>query len=276
MELRNITTKKMALTITGDDKRSSYMGGSELVDFFYEFGFNDIYDKNFGTRWIYTENKLKNILKSNKFIEFINYYLDEERYIDINSTKYETQDKIIKYWNKYLNLDNYKIVRNNDKYNLEDFTGAKVDLNMAQINVLSTDFMNEQIDKCNSKIIKGDYDGAITNARSLVEEVLLSVEEKATGNRGENPGKIIKLYNRVKKVINFDPSQKGLDDTLKSILSGLSSIINGLGNLRNEASDSHASQYKPAKHHAELAVNVAKTFTAFIIESYIYQKGKKS
>lgn len=272
MKLRNITIKKIALTITGDDKKSSYMGGSKLVDFFNEFGFDDVYDKSFGTRWIYAENKLINILKSNKFIEFINYYLDQERYIDIDGPKYEIQDKIIKYWNRYLDMDNYKIVRNGDKYNLQDLAGVEIKLNERQISVLSTEFMEEQISKCDSKIISGDYDGAITNARSLVEEVLLAAEKNVTGKRGENSGNLIKLYNRIKKVINFDPSQEGLDDNLKAILSGLSSIIKGLAELRNKTSDSHAVEYRPAKHHAELAVNVAKTFTAFVIGSYIYQK----
>ncbi len=49
------------------------------------------------------------------------------------------------------------------------------------ISKLSNKFIEEQIEKCNNKIIDKDYDGAITNARSLIEEILLLIEEKIYG-----------------------------------------------------------------------------------------------
>jgi hypothetical protein len=42
---------------------------------------------------------------------------------------------------------------------------------------LSHDFIIEQIDKCEEKLSGGDYDGAITNARSLIEAVSISLVE---------------------------------------------------------------------------------------------------
>ena len=55
---------------------------------------------------------------------------------------------------------------------------------------------------------------------------------------------------------------------LKQILSGLTSIINGLANLRNNASDSHATAYRPSRRHAELISN-------FIFNSMLDRKLKR-
>lgn len=274
MKLRNQTIKIIAETISGDNEISKYRSGPKLVDFFNELGFNDVYAKGFPTRRLYAEEKIKEIVNNNEFTKFLDYALSEEHYVDINSFENETQNKIVELWNKYLKLDNYEI-KWNGKWNLMDISSAIIVVNEEQLKIISTEFMNEQISKCDYKISVGDYDGAITNARSMIEEVLLAIEEEITGERGKNDGDINKIYSRVKKLLNIDPSQKGLYEPLKQILSGLNSIVTGVGRLRSKASDSHAREYKPSKHHAVLAVNSAKTFIDFIISSYNYQYFKK-
>lgn len=274
MKLRNNTIKIIAETISGDNDISIYRSGRDLVDFFNTFGFDDSYDERFPTRWVFADDKIKQIILQDRFTEFINYSLNEEHYIAINNDKYETQNNIVKLWNKYLSLDKLEIVRTKDKWSIVDNSTATVIVEESQLIVLSTDFMKEQIDKCDIKINNGDYDGAITNARSLIEEVLLAIEEAISGQRGNNDGDINKIYTRVKKLMNFDPSQESLNESLKQILSGLNSIVTGIAKLRSKASDSHAREYKPSKHHAVLAVNSAKTFTDFIISSYLYQQNK--
>jgi len=275
MELRERTIKVIGETVSGDNKLSFYRSGNDLVNFFNEFGFNDTYGKGFPSRWQYTEDKLREIIAEGSFVSFINYCLDESLYFENHEKEYETQDEIIKNWNKYLKFDKFEITREHNDYQLRDLKSAQIIVKKEELKILSTEFLNEQILKCDNKILKGDYDGAITNARSLVEEILLAVEEKATGKREKNTGDISNLYNRVKKQLNFDPSTKGMNDSLKQILTGLNSIVIGVGHLRTKAGDSHAREYKPSKHHAELAVNAAKTFTFFLISSYQFQQEKK-
>ncbi|MGE7952489.1 abortive infection family protein [Lysinibacillus xylanilyticus] len=176
----------------------------------------------------------------------------------------------------YLELDAIKIIRNGNKFSLDGLLSSKVIVKEKHLEIISTEFLKEQIDKCEKKLSEKDFDGAITNARALVEEVLLEIEERLTGQREKNGGDISALYNRIKKLINFDPGQDGLNDSLRQILSGLNSIVLGIGRLRTKASDSHAREYKPNEHHARLAVNSAMTFTSFIIESYSYQQNKKN
>jgi len=45
--------KLLGIMITGDTKQSPYMKGSELVDFYNEFGSDDVYEQGFPSRWVY-------------------------------------------------------------------------------------------------------------------------------------------------------------------------------------------------------------------------------
>lgn len=275
MEIRKRTIRLIADTVVGDNDYSFYRSGPQLVEFFNEFGFNDTYTKGFPSRWAYAVEKIKAILNQERFQEFINYIFNEEYYIDKHSTEYETQDKIIEYWNKYLKLDDFYIVRNGNRYILNNLMYPKVSVTEEKLELLTTEFLEQQINKCEKKLLEGDFDGAITNARSLVEEILLEIEFRLSGERGKNGGDMGILYNRIKKLVNFDPGQEGLNESLKQILQGLNSIVLGISKLRTKASDSHSREYKPSEHHARLAVNSAMTFTSFIIESYFFQLGKK-
>lgn len=79
-----------------------------------------------------------------------------------------------------------------------------------------------------------------------------------------------------KQVLSLDPSKKDLSDTLKQILTGLNSLVSGIGGISNKMADRHARSYKPFKHHAKLAINVAFTFCEFLLDSYEYQNTKKA
>ena len=72
----------------------------------------------------------------------------------------------------------------------------------------------------------------------------------------------------------MDDQRPDLDDRFKDVIRGLVMIANGLAPLRNKMSDGHARERKPAPHHARVVVNAAKTVSAFLVESYRYQKEK--
>ncbi len=59
------------------------------------------------------------------------------------------------------------------------------------------------------------------------------------------------------------------------LLRGLTSVVNGLSGLSNKMGDRHVRSHRPAKHHAALCVNAAKTLCDFMVSSYIHQLGKK-
>lgn len=128
------------------------------------------------------------------------------------------------------------------------------------------DYINDQIEKCEEKINNKDYDGAITNARTLVESVCLFILDESKVQYKDD-GNLNKLYKEVYKVLKMDPSLYQVDG-LRQILSGMISIVNGISNLRNVMGDAHAKSkkkyYKPTERHALLAVNISRVISDFL------------
>jgi len=197
--------------------------------------------------------------------------LDPRNFLD---SKYDIENAV-EYLNKYLEYDGYKIHKMGKFYKvirIED--ELEVAPPIMPDGTPNYGFVKEQLEKCEKKILEGDFDGAITNARSLVEAVLFDIEHFLSED--ESPtydGNITKLYKRVRKLLNLNPSAE-LPDNLKKILSGLISLVEGLSGIRNDMSDAHARRYKPHEHHARLAVNSAKTITDFLFSTFNYQNQK--
>lgn len=150
------------------------------------------------------------------------------------------------------------------------------DVIVEKINKLNFDYITDQINKCRNKMKNNDYEGAITNARTLVESVCYYILEDS-GQEVSKNGDLIKLYKKVSNILKMDPSIYN-EDFLKQISSGFFSIINGISNLRNELSDAHGKSkdkyYKPKYRHAMLAVNSAKTISEFLFSSWEYRINK--
>ncbi len=138
--------------------------------------------------------------------------------------------------------------------------------------VLSSQYVRELADKCDTKLSSGDFDGAITNARTLLEEVLYALEIALTGSRGDYSGDLPKQFKAVAKLLRMDDERPDLDQRFKDVVRGLTMMISGFAPIRNKMSDGHARERKPAPHHARLVVNAAKTVALFLVESYRAQR----
>lgn len=138
---------------------------------------------------------------------------------------------------------------------------------------ITRDFAKEQLDKIDKKIIDRDYDGAITNCRSLLEDVYKEVYERKTHKKLETKGNFIKSWRQLASELNLKPEDQP-SEFLRQILSGLNSINNGLASMRNQMSDSHSrsKNMKPARHHAVLAHNSALTIIDFLFGTLEHQK----
>lgn len=136
---------------------------------------------------------------------------------------------------------------------------------------LKIDYISDQISKCERKITDKDFDGSITNARTLIESICIYIIE-SSGEQVKSKGNLIKLYKQVSDILNMDPSIHN-EDFLKQITSGFFSIINGLADMRNKLSDAHGKSkkrsYKPSHRHAVLAVNSAKTISEYLYNSWV-------
>jgi hypothetical protein len=134
-------------------------------------------------------------------------------------------------------------------------------IQVEEVDIISDEYLQEQIDKCITKINNDDYDGAITNARTMIEELLLTIEERITGIRPKNEGDLLKIYKSVRKLLKLESTDDKIDNSLNQIIIGFNNII----------SDRHACEYRPCKRHALLVVNSCLTISKFLISSYQYQ-----
>jgi len=249
-----------------------YKSGPDLVNFFNQFGFEDNYGDGFPSRWIYVEQRLKECNGKLILAAIIEKALDPRRFL---GSDFPLEDSV-GYLNDYLKLDGFTLRKNGELYRLASTQGlVRVSSPFHISGEPNQEFIEEQLKKCEYKISQRDYDGAITNARALLEAALLEVGRHLEQKHINYDGDLVRLYKRIQKLLNLDPSEKSISDSLKQVLSGLISIVNGLSSLRNKMGDAHARQYKPLSHHAKLAVNSARTIVDFIFETYQYQKSKK-
>lgn len=239
---------------------------------FNDYGSNDEYGQGFPSRWQYAEQKLRELNGTPALAALLCEVLDPREFMD---SEHEP-GPAIEYINKRLSYDGYEIalegglakVRNLQGVHVEarhPFQGSKEHAHL---------FINEQIEKSERKIQDEDYDGAITNARSLVEAVLTQIESDMDSNHPQYDGDLPKLYKRVQKLLHLDPGRPDIDQSLKQVLSGLVNIIQGLSGLSNKMGDRHVRTYKPSRHHAILVCNSAKSACNFLFDTYAYQQKK--
>ena len=94
--------------ITGDRKETPYQSGPNLVKFFNEHGFDDVYEYgNFPSRWMYVEQKLEIINGSDNLKAVLEDLIDDRFYID----KEEDLDAAVKYLNDIIKFDGYQAER---------------------------------------------------------------------------------------------------------------------------------------------------------------------
>ena len=270
MTIARNTLAELVKIITGDTKMSPCRSGPLLVRLFNEFGYNDFYEAGFPSRWKYTEERLLPLNGKPQLRQLVDAVFDAREWIG----KDFKPELAAAHLNKFLKFDGYEIVRDGDHFKVRETRAVAVQFDMPfpESQDVNHVFIEEQVRKCDKKIDEGDFGGAITNARSLVEAVLLEIEKQLAETPQHYDGDLIKLNKRVQTLLNLDPARKDISEMLRQVLSGLTSVVNGLASMRNKMSDAHAAGYKASKHHAKLAVNIAKTFADFIFDTYSFQK----
>ncbi|WP_247640564.1 abortive infection family protein [Chromohalobacter moromii] len=122
-----------------------------------------------------------------------------------------------------------------------------------------------------------DPEGAITMARSLLESVCKHVIEQSEGVEYGRSDDLPALYRKASRALNLAPDQH-VEEVFKKILGGCTSVVVGLGELRNRVGDAHGQGQRPVKplpRHAELAVNLSGTMSAFLIATLDARQGSQ-
>lgn len=137
-----------------------------------------------------------------------------------------------------------------------------------QLASLDSDSVHQAWEKAMFRIAP-DPEGAITQARSLLESVCKVILDEAEVPY-EPSVDLPRLYKMTAKVLNLSPGQHA-EQVFKQVLSGCTSVVEGLGSLRNRFSDAHGRGKrapKPSDRHARLAVNLAGGMSLFLAETW--------
>lgn len=276
MKVSEYTIDFLGNLIAGDMDGAPYRSGPQLVKFFNEFGGREVYPAGggFPTRRIYAQDKLRELNGQAVLKQVISTALDPRAFLKNQLDL----DSIVVKVNDNLKHDGYEVVKDGLAYKVRELSAGSVKFEMPATvsHELTQLAIDDNIRKCEEKLAKGDYSGAITNARSLVESVLIGIEKEFDTQALEYDGNLQALYKRVQKHLHLEPDRKDISDSLRQILSGLVSVVGGLAAVRNKMGDAHVTSYRPGRHHAKLAVHAAVTLSDFLFETKNYQQARRA
>ncbi len=122
MQLNKKTLEKLRCIINGDGT-ADYRSGPNLVDFFNELGFNDVYGNGFPSRWVYTDDKLAKINGTPELDKCIKKVFAVINYIG----RIPELDTLIADFNQYLAFDKWSVIRDNDQITFKKLDSVVVD-----------------------------------------------------------------------------------------------------------------------------------------------------
>jgi hypothetical protein len=260
VQLNNKTLEKLRSLINEDIE---YRSGPKLIDFFSSYGFDDIYESGFPSRWIYTDSKLADMNGTDKIKQCIIDVFNPINFIP----DFTNLDRLIEEFNMYLDFDGFKIVRSNKSIKIIT-TNSKTSILEENIE-FDDEYIHQEWKKALDRKSNGDLEGAITISRTMIESILKFILTKQEIEISENMD-LSELYKKTAKSLNLAPEQHQ-EKIFQQILGGANGIISGLGSLRNKLGDSHGTnglKIKPKERHSELAVNLAGTMAIFIYKTY--------
>lgn len=109
MQLSKRTLEELRNIINGDGS-PDYRKGYQLVDFFNDLGFHDVYGQGFPSRWIYTDEKLRAINGTPELDKCIKKTFAVVDYVG----RIDQLDTLIASFNQYLAFDKWRVIRDND------------------------------------------------------------------------------------------------------------------------------------------------------------------
>lgn len=272
MRISAHTTKALEDVILGDEPELPYRSGYDLVALFQRYGWDGSYEQ-LPSRRVFVSARLDDLNGQHTLRMLLEEVLDPRCYFESASSS----DVVAQRLNRYLEYDGYHLNREGKFYRVRKLSDPLITPKtlIPSVEGEASTAIQGQLDKCRAKLDAEDYEGAITNARTLLERVLVWLEgELSEGPCASYNGDLPRLYKRVNKLLNLEPDRKDLSDNLKQILRGCVSQVDGLASLRNKMSDAHAVQYAPREHHARLAINASYTLVDFLFGTYSYQKAK--
>lgn len=263
-------------TYGGVEVSMPYLSGPKICDISNKFGLPVIYGGKGSkkSRWEYLRDLLEHCIRQNKESELLAYLFSEKQFEDKlrEQTPEEIKcvypgivNEIIDRINGEIYLSGKELVKIGQRFAVHE-RGEPLSVEMPAIKRVDRSYISDLSKRAAEEIQKGYYDSAVSQSRTLLEEVFCYVIEMK-GEKPSEKGDIGKLYGQVKQLYNMH-SDKEMDKRINELLSGLEKILKAITEMRNKASDAHgvgAKRINIEEHHARLCVNSAVAMAEFIL-----------
>ncbi len=247
--------------INGDNGEAGYLAGPKLVRLFNEAGYEETYGAGFPSRAQYTEDHLGRLADTVRVGEVLEYYFDPLTFV---AGTLNLPDAVA-VANRYLERDGLRLDSNGGRYRLAEIqTDTVPSLLDPTGDLLSAPGMAEHLRKCEERLESGDYSGAITSARSLVESLLQAISVELIGEQTDTKGNLQQLFLEVRKML--EARALGISDPERQTLTGLIDASIGVGRVRNTRGDAHGTPEPSERRQALLAINAARTIGWYLVD----------
>lgn len=273
-------TKFGTLKIDGVDSgikiSMPHLSGTDLRAISRRFGMTNVADNQ--SRWSYLDKLLEYCIKNKREKDLIAFLFSkkqfEQQFVELQGKTPEVIEHayshivnvVINNINEYLKYSDNELVLIRNVFVIRKLEST-IDVSAPFFEkTVDRSYIRNIAERAMKDIIEGNYDSAITKARTLLEEVFCYVIEKNGGKPSES-GNIRELYNQVKQLYNMHQN-KDVDKRINGLLSGLEKILLAIAEMRNKGSDAHGVGGKRIDiedYHARLFLNSAIIMADFIL-----------
>lgn len=254
-----------------------YLSGRDLCSISNRFGLPASYSwsSSVKSRCVYLDELMEFCIKQDRMPDLLAYLFSKSQFkdklrgypADIADLAYdEIVHSILKEINDILFFSGNELTQKTGKFCIQKI-GSNVTVNAPKIKeVIDRKYISQLSERALKNVDDGYYDSALTQSRTLLEEVFCYVIEKKNETPSDK-GDIGKLYKQVKELYNMH-NDSSMDRRINTLLSGLEKIVSSIAEMRNKASDAHgvgANRLNIADHHARLYVNASMTMADFIL-----------
>jgi len=212
--------------------------------------------------WVFDDERLNLMGDDDFFLKFI-----AETIHPVVRSDVEEVESLLRVFNQHLSIDGWKLVEKSRISGRPIFAGVafKSEVDFRNEEKVSEQYVTEQLKECSDKILRRDFDGAITSGRSLLEGVFKDIYKRVLDEKMVESGDLLQKFKIVKNLICLSEEQS-VDAQFKSLCRGLMQSMSALDQLSNLTGDRHVPSIKPEEYHARFYVNSVKTIADFIYD----------
>lgn len=221
-----------------EDVSLPYQSGPMLVEVLNKFGIDATYDSS--SRWMYVNVLLEHCIENNRVSDMLAYFFSLERFQndfygltpeEIKRRHGAVVEGAIAAINSVLFFGGHELRCFGNNYVIVSVDDVP-EMSIPSINTIDRSYIKDMAERAQEDIELGNFDSALTKARTLLEEVFCwAIERK--GVQPSSSGDVGKLFSQVKCLYNIH-ADRTMDRRICDLVNGLNKIVDSIGQMRNK------------------------------------------